>query len=379
VQESLEIHVIASGRKVKVCMVTTAHPALDTRIHFREAVSLAAYGYTVSTIGNHHRPETIDQVRIIPLPPRPGRLKRIFLWPWVAVRLALRTKAEIFHLHDPELLLVGIALRLLGKKIVYDSHEDYSGLILVKDWIPHFLKSPLAWGVGFLERTGAALFQLNIAPTDPLARRFPRGISLYNYPTEEIRNLLMNAQQPYGKRDIDLIHVGVLRQVRLEFLLRVLVAVRASLPGIQVALIGLTKEQIATARSSMGKDSRWVLEERLPFREVAPYLGRSKLALNYHPLEPHLRYAVPVKIFEYLGAGCVTICSHFPFLESLLGVDCPVVWVKPDPAKFACEIISLLRDPLRGHDLSERSTACSARFGWECEEGKLLDAYRGLA
>jgi hypothetical protein len=322
--------------------------------------------------------ESIDQVHIIPLPPQPGRLKRIFLWPWVAVRLALRTKAGVFHLHDPELLLVGIALRLLGKKVVYDSHEDYPGLIRAKDWVPHILKPPLAWGVGFLERTAAALFHLNIAPTDPLAKRFPRGISLYNFPTEEIRNRLMSAQQSYEERDIDLIHVGVLRQVRLDFLLRTLAEVRATLPEVRVALIGLTKEQIATARSSMGKDSRWVLEERLPFREVAPYLGRSKLALNYHPLEPHLRYAVPVKIFEYLGAGCVTICSHFPFLESLLGVDCPVVWVKPDPAKFAYEIISLLRDPLRGHNLSERSMACSARFGWEREEGKLLDAYRGL-
>ncbi len=26
-----------------------------------------------------------------------------------------------------------------------------------------------------------------------------------------------------------------------------------------------------------------------------------KIGLNYHPLEPHLKYAIPVKVFEYMG------------------------------------------------------------------------------
>jgi len=45
---------------------------------------------------------------------------------WRVLGLAYRQKADIYHFHDPELLTVGLVLRLLTKaKVIYDVHEDY--------------------------------------------------------------------------------------------------------------------------------------------------------------------------------------------------------------------------------------------------------------
>jgi glycosyltransferase involved in cell wall biosynthesis len=38
---------------------------------------------------------------------------------------AIKLKVDIWHIHDPELLPLGLLLILLGKKVIWDAHEDY--------------------------------------------------------------------------------------------------------------------------------------------------------------------------------------------------------------------------------------------------------------
>jgi len=64
---------------------------------------------------------------------------------WRAFRLALSQRADIYHFHDPELLPVGVLLKLFTRaKGIYDSHEVVSQPILTKHWIPAPLRRPLA-------------------------------------------------------------------------------------------------------------------------------------------------------------------------------------------------------------------------------------------
>ncbi|MEI6309088.1 MAG: glycosyltransferase [bacterium] len=362
----------------KVCHISTAHPALDTRIFFREAVSLAKAGYPVFLVGNHPYRESVDSVEIVPLPRSRDRVRRMAFAPWSALGIAMRTGSRIFHLHDPELLPIGLLLRTLGKQVIWDSHEDYPGLIRTKDWLPRSLRPLVASQIGALERMAAHAFSCNIAPTDPLARRLPRGISLYNYPTMIMRRMLASFSLPYEKRDIDMIHIGRLRKSRIDFILSMLESLHSMGRAIRFAMVGLDHTQLEAVRRAAGDWSDLLLYERKQFPIVAEMLGRSKIALNYHPLEPHLAYAVPVKIFEYLNAGCVVLCSHFPFLESLLGTDSPVEWADPEPEVFAQRAITLLKDPERMKTASIRSEDFAGSFTWEHEEPKLLEAYAKL-
>ena len=48
--------------------------------------------------------------------------------------------ADLYHFHDPELMLFAFFLKLRHKKVVYDIHEDLTKQILIKNYIPSFFK-----------------------------------------------------------------------------------------------------------------------------------------------------------------------------------------------------------------------------------------------
>ena len=59
-------------------------------------------------------------------------------------RYGLRQHGDIYHFHDPGLLPASLLLRLFGKKVIYDVHEDVPRDILLKTWIPALIRGLVA-------------------------------------------------------------------------------------------------------------------------------------------------------------------------------------------------------------------------------------------
>src|SRR5215469_5500447 len=115
----------ASRSRPRVCFMTSVHMPFDVRIFHKECRSLARAGYPVTLIACHGKQEeVVDDVRIRGIFKAAGRLSRMTLTPWTIAREAMRQNAQIYHFHDPELIPVGLFLRVLGKKVIYDVHED---------------------------------------------------------------------------------------------------------------------------------------------------------------------------------------------------------------------------------------------------------------
>src|SRR5659263_62748 len=102
---------------IKVCHITTVHSSADVRIFHKECKTLAREGYEVYLIAPHDKEEEIDGVHIIPLPLKGGRLYRFLFKKRIALKKAKEVNAEIYHFHDPEMLFLGLRLKLAGKKV----------------------------------------------------------------------------------------------------------------------------------------------------------------------------------------------------------------------------------------------------------------------
>ena len=159
-----------------VCHLTSVHPPFDTRIYHKECVSLCEAGYRVTLVAGGAEAETRNGITIVPFPRFNRRFFRILLSPIRMAFTALRLKAVLYHFHDPELMSTGILLRCLGKKVVYDVHEDVPKQILNKSWLgAPAVRKVVSVLAAAAEKTAACFCHALVAATPGIASKF-RGV-----------------------------------------------------------------------------------------------------------------------------------------------------------------------------------------------------------
>ena len=75
---------------------------------------------------------------------RRHRFLRRTITAWQVYRIARRQQADLYVIHDSELLPWARLLRWTGNRVIYDMHENVPKDILSKTWIPAWLRKPLA-------------------------------------------------------------------------------------------------------------------------------------------------------------------------------------------------------------------------------------------
>lgn len=127
-------------KKIKVCHFASVHTTNDTRVFHRECVSLAAH-FDVTYIGIGQESGIFKGVKVIAISKPQSRFHRLLFVTWKVFYLALKERAQIYHIHDAELIPFAFLLTLIGKKVIYDIHENTYEDILHKPWIPNSLRS----------------------------------------------------------------------------------------------------------------------------------------------------------------------------------------------------------------------------------------------
>src|SRR5690625_2689197 len=117
--------------------MTTVHHPYDPRIYHKECYSLVKAGFDVTLIAqaSTETAQTYEDITHIPVKTYTNRVKRMIFGSIAAYRQAKKLQADVYHFHDPELLLIGWLLKKKDNVVIYDIHEDYVTGILQKDYM----------------------------------------------------------------------------------------------------------------------------------------------------------------------------------------------------------------------------------------------------
>jgi glycosyltransferase involved in cell wall biosynthesis len=365
----------------KVCMLSSVHSAFDVRIYEKEAKSLVAAGYEVAIVVPHEKDEEASNVQIKAVPRPQNRRRRMTRTIWEVYRRAEELGASVYHFHDPELIPVGLLLKLKGKRVVYDVHEDLPRDILDKDWISPALAKSVATAGAATELLGGLLFDGIIAATPTIAARFPqhKTIMIQNFPRLSSREA--GNSRPRANRRHVAVFVGGLTRHRGA---REMVLAMSKLPKSSNAKLVMAGEFDPPAlEAELRALPGWLQVEYhgwQPRTKIDTLLSEARLGLVlFHPFQNYID-AQPNKLFEYMSAGIPVIASDFPAWRELIStVGCGVL-VDPLDAQAIADAIQWMFDHAEeAEEMGKRGAAAvRSRYNWHNEERKLLELYARL-
>ena len=369
--------------KKSVCFLTSIRTPFDHRF-LKESKSLVRMDYEVTLIAPHDRDEVADGVRIKAVPKSSGRLARITWTVWCVCREAMRQPADIYLLNDPEIVPVGLLLRLWGKRVVYDIRELIELQFLTKDYLPWWARSLCGRAVGRLQRFAVPRLSAVMVATPSIMEQLrnarPRDIVVVqNFPS--LLELSAKDCPPWDQRPNWGVYIG-----RITFLrgIREMLGAIALLPenrGVSLKIAGRFDSE--RVRSEVAQLPGWERSEYLGSLDRAGVwnlLARARFGLvTMHPSAAHFD-AWPVKLFEYMCAGIPVIASDFPLWREIVGgAGCGLLVDPLNPEAIAQAIQYLLARPAEAEAMGRRGReAVERQYNWQKEEGKLLQLCANL-
>lgn len=360
--------------------MTSVHDAADARILHKECASLAEGGYEVVLIAPGSPTHVPPGVRHRPVPAARSRLERVTRTMAAVYSAARSERADVYHFHDPELIVAGLALRAGGARVVFDVHEDLPLDVRTKPWIPRFLRPFVGAAARFALRALQGCFTAIVPATPAIAESFShrRTIVVRNYPRLEELVEPDAGAAPYEERPLRAVYLGAITLVRgVEKMVR---AMESPLVP-QGALLTLAGDfEDPGLRRDMSRLPGWAHVEapgRVARADVARLLGSARVGLLVLQPAPNFEQSLPTKLFEYMGAGLPVIASRFLECRAIVEeFECGLLVDPEDPEDVARAMLRIYADPEAARAMGERGRdAVQRQYQWRTEARSLVGLY----
>lgn len=364
-----------------ICHLTTVHQRYDTRIFLKECTSLSFKGYkTILVVADGKGDEINKNINISDIGVFIGRLNRIINAPKIMYKKALEFDADIYHLHDPELLPIALKLKNKGKKVIFDSHEDFPKQLVSKPYLNKISAYFLSLFVNYYEKYVCSRLDAIVAATPTIREKFikfsKKVVDINNYP---LLGELEAIEKDWVNINHDIAYVGGISKIRgIEECVKSLEYTTAD---VCLNLVGTFNEE--STHDNIRKFHGWskVIEHgQLSRIEVKNILEKSVAGVvTFLPVPNHIE-AQPNKMFEYMSAGIPVIGSNYPLWKTIIEDNKCGICVDPEnPQQIADAIDKLVTNKGLAEEMGKNGIkAVNEKYNWSIEEGKLFKLYEEL-
>lgn len=380
-QKFIEIYQKAKPSIRRICHMSSVHPAKDVRIFIKECRSLAAAGYETYLVVPHTADETTDGVHILSVPKtHHGRRYRMRITTKQVFDRALAVNADLYHLHDPELIPWGLKLKKAGKKVIFDSHENVPLQIMTKGWIPKLLRPLLASFYCQYERWALRQMDALITVNDEIAHRLnriqPQTAVVTNFPI--LRQF--SPSDTFAQRN-KLCFAG---NIKDEYRHHLIIQSLEQFKDIQYLLAGIADPTYLNTLKQLPQWKKVDYRGIVPHEQVFNLYNQSLAGICIHAYTPNVGGKNGglgfIKNFEMMMAGLPIICSKFKVWEEIINRYRCGICVDPDNADEIMQAINYItKHPDEAREMGLRGRkAVEDIYNWESQKKILLNLINSL-
>lgn len=365
----------------KVCHITSAHTRYDGRILRKQCVTLAKNGYDVSLIVNDNlEDEVIENVKIISTEFVPkNRLDRFVNSKKAIFKKTEQIGADIYQLHDPDLLPLIKNLKKTGAQVIFDSHENYPEQLSNKPYLPSFISRIIAklyekYEAGIIKHC-TGVISVNEKIVERLKSINENVALLTNYP------VAFNKEVDFENKERIVCFCGGVNPTYNHE--RILKAV-SSVKNVKYELAGkATSEYLAKLKNTIGYENM-NYHGQVSFERVQEIYNRSSVGLVIHyskDIQPLQFGGIGcIKLFEFMEAGLAIICSDYPVWKRIIEDNECGIAVNPasiDEIKDAIEY--LINNKEKAIEMGKNARrAFLHKYNWQSQAKTLVDFYNRL-
>jgi glycosyltransferase involved in cell wall biosynthesis len=361
-----------------ICHLTVTEQTSIPRL-LRESKSAIDANYKVVIVSPGESYIDSTGIVFVGVPIAKSRLQRVTKTNKQIIIESLKTSADIYQIHDPELLRFSFLLKRKGARVIFDSHEFYDIQILTKTYIPGRLRKLirnlyLIYETFILRRIDYTIGVCTIDGINHFEQRNINNILVENFPYIESIKVNTNV-----KKKQQIIYAGLLSENRGTTNL-IKAAYKAN---IRLVLCGSWQSEeyekvISLMEEYNNVEYLGVIPKSiLEIIYAESLIGMSTLLFEgqYHTVD-----TLPTKVFEYMQAGLPVIVSRTDyFLKMNREIPFGIAVNPYDLEEITIAIIELINNDSLREELGKNAILLAyKKYNWMAEEKKLLKVYGEL-
>ena len=349
----------------------------------REIAVLLEHNYSVQALMKTSSHENHNRFRIDVADNARGVVGRIFRLLKIIV-YATRHKARLYHVHNPEMIPLALVLKLLGRKVIYDTHENYALRLMLRDRVPQSLKAPLGKFISAIEVFTSKIVDATFVTQEGQLETFSSKTYLLRNAPYLSQRLLKSIKVERSKivktgAVFRLIYVGGLSRYRgIANMLDSLMIINQS----HTTRLWLAGPDLDGCLDKAQKHQAWKYVDYLGVLShgaALAYMSEANLGLVVLSDIGDHASARPSKLFEYMAVGCPFISSDFKLWREFIEPMEPGWWIQPDDsALLAGAVLKAVAAPGELKSKAEQGREFIAKFNWQNESKVLLETYRKI-